>query len=130
MKILLDTHTILWFVEDVGRMSEAVKVMIENEENEKFVSLASAWEIAIKVGLGKLSLNTSIEVFFADLLRRNGFSLLPISLPQALSVRSLPLHHRDPFDRLLIAQSLMEGMPIVSADLALDAYGVSRLWQS
>ena len=129
MKILLDTHTILWFVEDGERMSEAVKVIIENEENEKFVSIASAWEIAIKVGLGKLSLNTSIEVFFADLLRRNGFSLLPISLPHALFVRSLPLHHRDPFDRLLIAQNLMEGMPIVSRDLILDAYGVSRLWQ-
>ena len=128
MKLLLDTHVILWFEEDAVQLPETVKAWIENEDNEKFVSIASVWEVAIKVGLGKLILGKPIEDYFMDLLSRNGFTLMPISISYALRVHSLPPYHRDPFDRMLVAQSLQEEMSIVSADPALDAYGLPRLW--
>ncbi len=128
MKILLDSHTIIWFEEDDEQLPESVKALIEDEENEKFISIASIWEIAIKVGNRKLKLNKPIDDYFLDLLQRNGYSLLPIALPHALAVCLLPQHHKDPFDRLLITQSLLEVMPIVSIDSAFDDYKVLRLW--
>ncbi len=90
--------------------------------------MASAWELAIKVSTGKLTLAQPLPLFLPDQLQRNTLQLLPITLPHILHVATLPFHHRDPFDRLLIAQSLIEPIPIISADAVFDGYGVQRLW--
>jgi PIN domain nuclease of toxin-antitoxin system len=126
--VLLDTHTFLWFCQDDPALRASAKSLVEDPANRKLVSVASCWEIAIKAGLGKLKLGEPSATYIPNALARSGFALLPISLTHATGVEALPPHHRDPFDRLLIAQLLAEGIPIVSVDAAFDAYGVSRLW--
>lgn len=127
--LLLDTHAFLWFCWDHPQLSPNAKVLIEEPNNRKLVSIASCWEIAIKVGLGKLDLGESSRDFLNRELARNNFELLPISLDHATAVESLPLHHRDPFDRLLIVQASSENLNIVSADAIFDRkYGITRLW--
>jgi PIN domain nuclease of toxin-antitoxin system len=126
--MLLDTHALLWFLRNDPSLSGTAKALILDPANRKLVSVASCWEIAIKAGLRKLHLTESSQVLLSRELPRNGFGLLDIRLPHATFVETLPLHHKDPFDRLLVSQSLVEGFPIVSADEALDAYGVTRLW--
>jgi len=128
MTLLLDSHTFLWFCQDAPALSATAKTLIENPANRKLVSLASCWEIAIKAGLGKLRLGEPSATYIPNALARTGFELLPISLTHATTVETLPLHHKDPFDRLLIAQALIDAMPIVSVDPAIDPYGVTRLW--
>ena len=128
MKLLLDTHAFLWFVWDDPLLSAAAKALIEDPANRKLVSVASAWEIAIKAGVGKLSLDAPVSVFVPRELAANGFGLLEIALAHATAVEALPMHHRDPFDRLLVAQVVAEGLTLVSADAAFDPYGVTRLW--
>ena len=128
MTLLLDTHAFLWFVWDDPQLSATAKGLIEDPANRKLVSVASCWEIAIKTGNGKLTLDAVTAVFVPRELARNGFDLLEISLAHAAGVETLPQHHKDPFDRLLIVQSQMECSPIVSVDLAFDPYGVARLW--
>src|SRR5262249_53580287 len=108
--------------------SDEARRLIEDPNNAKFLSMASAWEIAIKVGIGKLLIGQPLDIFLPDQLERNGIDLLPIALPHVFRVTTLPMHHRDPFDRLLIAQSLVEAMPLVSVDSVFDVYGVQRLW--
>jgi len=120
MRLLLDTHTFLWFVLDDPQLSKLVADLIEDAGNEIFLSIVS---------LGKLTLAQPIELFLPDQLQRSGIQTLPASLPHTLKVATLPFHHRDPFDRLLIAQSLVEGMPVISIDAVLDLYGITRLWQ-
>jgi PIN domain nuclease of toxin-antitoxin system len=126
--VLLDTHALLWFLWDDSRLSGPAKSMIEEADNRKLVSVASCWEIAIKVGLGKLDLGEPSRSFLSREIARNNFELLPISLDHATMVEGLGSHHRDPFDRLLIAQALVDGLPLVSADAIFEQYGVSRLW--
>jgi PIN domain nuclease of toxin-antitoxin system len=128
VKLLLDTHTLLWFLRDDPNLSAAAKALILDPANHKFVSVASCWEIAIKATRNKLSLTEPSGVLLGRELPRNGFDLLAIELRHATHVEHLPEHHKDPFDRLLAAQSLLEGMPMVSVDVQLDAYGISRLW--
>ena len=128
MNILLDTHTFLWFVDDNPRLSEPARVLIESGESQPFLSAASLWEIAIKISLGKLSLNQKYETFIPRHLALNGIGLLNISLEHTVGVATLPFHHRDPFDRLLAVQSKIENMIFVSADPVFDAYGVQRVW--
>jgi PIN domain nuclease of toxin-antitoxin system len=128
MRILLDSHALLWFVEDDPQMPESIKQIIENDENEKYLSIATIWELSIKYGLGKLQLSQPVKTYIPLAMKRNGLILLRISARHALRVSELPHHHKDPFDRLLVAQSLLESMPLVSADAILDAYGISRLW--
>ena len=128
MNILLDTHTFLWFVDDNPRLSEPARVLIESGESQPFLSAASLWEIAIKISLGKLSLNQKYETFIPRHLALNGIGLLNISLEHTVGVATLPFHHRDPFDRLLAVQSKIENMTFVSADPVFDAYGVQRVW--
>src|ERR1700677_240071 len=113
--LLLDTHTMLWFFWDDPQLSTSAKTLIENADNRKLVSIASCWEIAIKVGLGKLDLGESNRSFLPREIARNKFELLPISLDHATMVEGLTLHHRDPFDRLLVAQAMAEGATLVSA---------------
>ncbi len=126
--LLLDTHTMLWFFWDDPQLSAHAKALIEDGNNRKLISIASCWEIAIKVGVGKLDLGESSRSFLPSEIARNNFELLPISLGHATMVEGLVAHHRDPFDRLLVAQAMSEGLPVVSADGIFDQYGVDRLW--
>ena len=128
MTLLLDTHAFLWFCQDDPSLTAAAKSQNEHAENQKLVSIASCWEIAIKAGLGKLNLGEPAETYLPNALAQTGFHVLPISLAHATGVESLPPHHKDPFDRLLVAQALAEAIPLVSGDTAFDLYGVTRLW--
>ena len=128
MKVLLDTHTFLWFIQGNAKMSASSRSVIEDPSNQSFVSMASLWEMAIKFSLQKLNLGQPFDRLIPQQLVQNGFGLLPISVGHVTGVVSLPFHHRDPFDRLLIAQAKMEQMPIVSCDAAFDSYGIARLW--
>jgi PIN domain nuclease of toxin-antitoxin system len=126
--ILLDTHAMLWFFWDDPQLSVAAKALIEDPNNRKLVSIACCWEIAVKVGVGKLSLGEPSRSFLPREIARNNFELLPISLEHATMVEGLVMHHRDPFDRLLVAQVMTEGLELISADVVFDGYGVARLW--
>jgi PIN domain nuclease of toxin-antitoxin system len=128
MTLLLDTHTFLWFCQGDASLSSAAKALIEDPNNRKLLSVVSCWEIAIKAGLKKLTLGEPSATYIPAALNRTGFELLPITLEHATSVESLPPHHKDPFDRLLVAQAGLEGTPLVSADGAFDAYAINRLW--
>ena len=128
MGFLLDTHTMIWFFQDDSQLSARAKALIEEPLNRKRVSIATCWEIAIKVGLRKLDLGEPATTFLPRELASNHFDLLGIELRHVTFVESLPQHHRDPFDRLLVAQAIIEAIPIVSVDVALDPYGVRRLW--
>jgi len=126
--VLLDTHALLWFLKDDPQLSSAAKAAIEDAQNRKLVSIASCWEIAIKVGLGKLNLNEPSRSLLEREIPRNNLELLPITLVHATAGEMLPPHHRDPFDRLLIAQAGIEGIPVVSADRNFDLYSLQRIW--
>ncbi len=129
MNLLLDTHSLLWFLNEDPHLVPNAKALIEDSLNRKFVSMATCWEIAIKVGLKKLDLGEPVSTFLPRELLVNKFGLLHIELVHALHVENLPRHHRDPFDRLLVAQSMIEKIAIVSSDEKFDAYGVVRLWK-
>ena len=128
MNALLDTHALIWFIGGDRQFSEKARAFLSEPEQAIFVSIASIWEIAIKLSLGKLQLRLPLEGEFWAFLQRNGFELLPIDYSHAVRVASLPFKHRDPFDRLLVAQALIEKMTLVSHDSILDAYGIKRLW--
>jgi len=128
MKLLLDTHSLLWFIAGSSDLSSHAKSSIENPSNEKFVSIVSVWETAIKVSIGKMSLTQPFDDLFPHQLQINGFDLLPVKIEHTSIVTSLPFHHRDPFDRLLAAQAMSESMTLVSIDEVFDDYNVPRLW--
>jgi PIN domain nuclease of toxin-antitoxin system len=128
VRLLLDTHTFLWFVLDDPQVSGPARRLIEEATNRVEVSPASYWEIAIKIGLKKYSLPEPYQEFMEEQIADNDFRILPIE-PRHTALRTaMPHHHRDPFDRLLVAQALAEAIPLVSGDPRLDAYGVNRLW--
>ncbi len=127
-RLLLDTHTLLWWVDDAPDLSGAAKVAIADANNQCYLSLASCWEMAIKSRLGKLRLTKPVERFVTEQLAANGFTLLNIELRHAAKVENLPLHHRDPFDRLLIAQAIAEKLTVVTADRVFSDYGVKVIW--
>jgi PIN domain nuclease of toxin-antitoxin system len=128
MNLLLDTHAWLWFVLGDPQLSVAARNHIHDPANVKFVSPASYWEISIKISLGKYTLNTPYLQFMRQAIGGNGFRFLHISPRHTERVSVLPLHHRDPFDRLLIAQALVEGMSIASNDGNFAPYGVPVIW--
>ena len=128
MRLLLDTHAFLWWVGNNDALSKKARAAIADADNECFLSIASTWELAIKLSLGKLKLPEPIERFVPAQLAANGFVQLPIEFRHAAKVATLSLHHRDPFDRLLIAQAIEEKMPIVSGDAMFKRYGVNRIW--
>lgn len=128
MRLLLDSHAFLWFVLDDPRLGASALGLIGDVRNEILISPATFWEIAIKISLGKYTLRGPFGAFMQDQIAQNGFAILPIGVAHAARVASLPSHHRDPFDRLLIAQAMAEEIPILSADPALDAYAVTRIW--
>jgi PIN domain nuclease of toxin-antitoxin system len=126
--LLLDTHAFLWWVDDAPRLTERARAAIALRDQACFVSLASCWEIGMKVSLGKLTLESSLERFLAEQMAINGFQPLAITLAHVARVAALPFHHRDPFDRLLVGQALDEDLTIVSADPVFQKYGVRRVW--
>ncbi len=127
MRLLLDTHTFIWYVTDNPRLSAHVKLLIEDENNEKLVSIASIWKMAIKHSIGRLNFSLPFMEFVRQPLTVSNIGLLEINLPHIEVVASLPLHHRDPFDRLTTAQSMAQQIPILSVDAIFDAYAIARL---
>ena len=121
--ILLDTHTFLWWVADDPRLSAKARTTVTNAD-DVFLSVASCWEMAIKVSLEKLTLPRPVDRFVSEHLGLNQFALLPVDLEHASRVAALPFHHRDPFDRLLVAQAQIEDLTILTADPVFDAYDV------
>ncbi len=126
MAVLLDTHAFLWWCEDAKDLSRAARRSIGREEC--FLSLASIWEMAIKVSLGKLKLPGTFDRYIPEQMLLNGFSQLEIGFRHIARTAKLPWHHRDPFDRLLIAQSLENDLSVVSRDSVFERYGVRRIW--
>ena len=127
MKLLLDTHVLLWAATSPERLTANARAAIEDGETDIFVSAVTAWEIAIKQSLGKLELARPAELWFPEVLDRSGFQCLSVDRDAALRVRALPWHHRDPFDRLLVAHALAQGCTIVTRDPVFASYGVAVL---
>ncbi|MBY0513488.1 MAG: type II toxin-antitoxin system VapC family toxin [Gemmataceae bacterium] len=128
MRALLDTHAFLWFVLDDPQLSGAAKALVEDPANDVEVSPASYWEIAIKIRLGKYTLPQPYQTFMETQLVVNDFRILHVEPKHTALLTTLDLHHKDPFDRLLIAQAVAEQIPIVSGDVVFDQYPVRRLW--
>ena len=128
MRLLLDTQAFLWFSIDAPELSQRAKSLVEDPDNERFLSIASVWELGIKSSLGKLQLPGPLPAFINQQLIINMTSLLPIEIDDIAHVVKLPRHHRDPFDRLLIAQAVTRQLIVVSSDRQYDAYGVRREW--
>lgn len=128
MKLLLDTHTFLWLIEGSPNLSAAAQAALADSANELLLSVASVWELAIKTGNNKLALSGPLDAFVATWTATYQIALLPIVTPHALAVAGLPHFHRDPFDRMLIAQALVEGMTLVSVDAKFVPYSIPILW--
>lgn len=128
MRALLDTHAFLWWIADHPSLSPTAREIIADGTNEVLLSVVSAWEIVVKAGAGRIALDESPERFVSRHVAQNGFSVLPVHLDHALKVAALPRLHRDPFDRLLVAQATAEGLPILSGDPQIAKYAVETLW--
>jgi PIN domain nuclease of toxin-antitoxin system len=128
MTILLDTHVLLWWWSEPSKLSTRVLGLLRDRATDVAVSAASAWEISTKYRLGRLPLGGAIIQGWSGRLAEDGFRELPISAQHTLRAGSLPGEHRDPFDRMLAAQSILEGFPIASVDAELSAFGAERLW--
>jgi PIN domain nuclease of toxin-antitoxin system len=128
MKLLLDTHTFLWLVEGNPNLSVTAQTALADPANDLILSTASVWELAIKIGTGKLVLSDPLDVFVGKWVPTYHLVMLPVDTPHALAVVGLPHHHRDPFDRILITQAQVEGMTVVTADAKFTPYAVSILW--
>lgn len=128
MRVLMDTHAFLWWVDDSSALSRKARSTIANPDNECLLSLASCWEMAIKSRLGKLRLASPIEHFIPEQMAANNVRQLEIEFRHLAKIATLAFHHRDPFDRLLAAQALVEKCPIVTADNVFRKYGVTRIW--
>jgi PIN domain nuclease of toxin-antitoxin system len=128
MRYLLDTHAFLWLITADPKLGRSAEQIITGGGNTIFLSMATLWEIAIKVNLGKPTLNAPFASYLPREIAVNNLVILHIRFDHIAIVATLPHHHRDPFDRLLVAQSLTESMPILSVDPALDAYGITRIW--
>jgi PIN domain nuclease of toxin-antitoxin system len=127
MNYLLDTHAIIWFLNGDEKLSVKSKEIIENQDNLKFVSIASIWEIAIKISLNKFKFNKGFKKFL-ELIDANGFEILPISFDHALTVSTLNFIHRDPFDRLIVSQALSDNLTIITTDGFIVKYDVRTIW--
>lgn len=128
MALLLDTHAFLWFINNDPRLSSAAAQQISDPDVRVVVSVVSAWEIVIKLGTGKLTLDRPLKELWPESVAANDFEILEVTADHVLAVEDLPLHHRDPFDRLLIAQAITEDLQLVSADAAFGPYPIQRVW--
>ncbi len=129
MKLLLDTHSLIWFFAGHPNLSDTVRQLMENPNYQKLISLATVWEMGIKLSKGKLFLSVPLENYITEKTRFEDFNLLPIELNHLALISTLPFYHSDPFDRLLIAQAMTEKIPLLSKDVALDSYPIRRIWQ-
>jgi len=131
MQYLIDTHVFLWFVSNSKELSQTAKSLIEDETNEIFISIASLWEISIKTALGKLTINGKYASVIDD-LTDNSIEILPINFAHTVEQNKLPFHHKDPFDRIIISQAIVENMNFISADAIFNNYfkgkSVKRIW--
>ena len=129
MRVLLDTHAFLWWASERGaRLSDRARDLLSDGATDVAVSIASMWEIAIKVGGGRMVLPDAIERYLPDRLRHHGFELMAIELQHTFRAGALPPIHRDPFDRMLVAQAQIEGLPILTSDPAISRYDVETIW--
>lgn len=128
MRLLLDTHALLWYLSSDPRLSDKAVALLEDHNTEAFVSVATLWELVIKISLGKLELAAPFEELFPSQLEENGFELLPVEIRHLQRLGELPFHHRDPFDRLLIAQAVEESLVLLSVDEAFEVYPVATVW--
>jgi PIN domain nuclease of toxin-antitoxin system len=128
MKALMDTQVFLWWIVDDPRLSSPARKVITDGNNELYFSAASAWEIAIKAQIGRLKLSEKPEILIPEQLARNAFESLPINIRHALHVFNLPEHHRDPFDRIIISQAIIEGLNIITSDREFSKYPVEVIW--
>lgn len=126
MKILIDTHVLLWGLQEESKLSSTVRALLP--ASDVWISVASLWEIIAKVQIGKLTLPTPVSGYLAKKLKENGVSVLPLTFAHVRRLEEVPLHHRDPFDRILIAQSVEEKLPIVSSDIIFQRYDVELIW--
>jgi len=127
MKLLLDTHIFIWWADQPENLSQAALSALEDEANELLLSVASVWEMQIKIQLGKLKLSLPLKELIESQQETNDVQILPVELAHVLALDALPFHHKDPFDRLLVAQSIEEGITLVSADSKLSVYPVTLL---
>ncbi len=127
MQILIDTHAVIWWMLDASRLSSRAAEILRSTANRVVVSAVVAWELAIKINAGKIQPSTLISGLQAAMAQQR-FEEMPITLEHAVKAGLLPLHHRDPFDRLLVAQAQVLNLPILSADRGLDEYDVRRIW--
>lgn len=128
MNVLLDTHAFLWFTGADKRLSATARSTIEDPENSCLLSMASAWELSIKASQGKITFDEPFESFLPEQLRLNGFDFFNITWQHVAQVHSLPFHHRDPFDRLIVSQALVDELPVITRDGSFTAYGVETIW--
>ena len=128
MKYLLDTHAFLWWITDDDSLSNRAREIIRDGRNELFLSAASGWEIAIKAGIGRLDLQAEPEKLIPEQMLLNEIQGLPVQMSHALHVHALPEHHRDPFDRMLVAQCQLEEMPIITSDPQIAEYEIEVVW--
>lgn len=128
MRILLDTHSFLWFITGDTRISTEARDLITDLDNQALLSVASLWEIAIKASLGKLTLSKPFDQLFPEQLALNNIEVLQISLNDLGVIAELPFHHRDLFDRMIVSQAMTRSIPLVSGDTVLDQYPIRRLW--
>jgi PIN domain nuclease of toxin-antitoxin system len=129
VRVLIDTHIFIWYVQNSDRLPSSITAIINDGRNDILLSIASVWEMAIKQSTGKLNLGTPYASFIAEQMRLNSMELLPVRLEHLELITTLPLHHRDPFDRLLIAQSIVEDILLISADSVFSLYPVQRMWE-
>lgn len=131
MPFLIDTHVFLWFVSNSKELSPTAKTIIEDGSNEIFISIASLWEISIKTALGKLSISGNYESVIDD-VNDNSMQILPVNFAHTVEQNRLPFHHRDPFDRIIISQAIVENINFISADAIFDSYSlgksIKRIW--
>ena len=128
MRLLLDTHAFIWYTTDSSRLTATGRSLIDNGENDILLSTASVWEMAIKHSIGRLTFSMPFMEFIKQQIAVNRIDILEITFDHIEVVASLPLHHRDPFDRLIIAQSMAKQIPILSVDAIFDAYAIARVW--
>ena len=128
MRLLLDTHTLIWWSTSSENLPERVLGLLEDPQNDLLLSIASVWEMQIKLQSGKLKLGKPLSGLIANQQANNELKILPIALPHVFALQSLPDLHRDPFDRIMIAQTMVENLPFVSCDVVLDGYSIQRLW--
>jgi len=128
VKLLLDTHTFLWLAEDSPKLSSTVKILLDNEDHQLFLSTASVWEMQIKVNTGKLKLGQILSEIIAQQQQINELKILPIKLEHIWQLKNLPLHHKDPFDRMIISQAITEDLPVLTIDSKFNQYPINTIW--